>query len=126
VLYSASAIVASGKGWASWYFLQSQAWGALAGAVAFMFAAKFDADRWREWAWPMLWVILVMLFVTLFMPESIAPRYNGSKRFLYKTSLQPSELGKFVVVVWTAMLVVWVNTGLPLGPGREPLFLPAS
>jgi cell division protein FtsW len=106
VLYSASAIVATGKGWTSWYFLQAQGQGALIGAVAFMFAAKFDADRWREWAWPMLWVILFMLLLTLFVPESIAPRYNGSKRFLYKTSLQPSELGKFVVVVWTAMLVV--------------------
>jgi len=106
VLYSASAIVATGKGYQSWYYLATQGTGVAVGVVAFMFAAKLDADRWREWAWPMLWIILVMLLVTLFMPESIAPRYNGSKRFLYKTMLQPSELGKFVVVAWTAMLVV--------------------
>jgi cell division protein FtsW len=106
VLYSASAIVATGKGLPSWYYLASQGTGVVAGAVAFMVAAKLDADKWREWAWPLLWIVLVMLLATLFMPESIAPRFNGSKRFLYKTSVQPSELGKFVVVVWTAMLVV--------------------
>lgn len=106
VLFSASAIVATGKGLPSWYFLGSQGVGALVGAVAFMIAAKMDADQWREWAWPLLWIVLVLLFATLVLPESIAPRYNGSKRFLFKTSLQPSELGKFVVVVWTAMLVV--------------------
>lgn len=106
VLYSASAIVATSKGLPGWYFLASQATGALAGVMAFMFAAKLDAERWRDWAWPLLWLTLATLLVTLFMPDSIAPRYNGSKRFLYRTSIQPSELGKFVVVVWTAMLVV--------------------
>jgi cell division protein FtsW len=105
-LYSASAIVATGKGLPSWYYLYTQGTGVIIGVVAFMFAAKLDADKWREWAWPMLWVVMFMLLATLFVPESIAPRYNGSKRFLYKTSLQPSEVGKFVVVVWTAMLVV--------------------
>ena len=30
---------------------------------------------------------------------------NGSKRFLFNTSFQPSELGKFAVVIWTAALV---------------------
>ncbi|HEX7939714.1 MAG TPA: putative peptidoglycan glycosyltransferase FtsW [Gemmatimonadaceae bacterium] len=106
VLYSASAIVAQTKGLSSWYFLVAQGEGAVAGAIAFMVAAKFDADRWRDYAWPLLWIVLVMLLATLFVPESIAPRFNGSKRFLYKTSVQPSELGKFVVVVWTSMLVV--------------------
>lgn len=106
VLYSASAIVATGKGLPSWYYLASQGAGAVVGAIAFMVAAKIDADRWREWAWPLLWIVLAMLLATLVLPESIAPRYNGSKRFLFRTSLQPSELGKFVVVVWTAMLVV--------------------
>jgi cell division protein FtsW len=38
--------------------------------------------------------------------QSIAPRIHGSRRFLLGASIQPSELGKLVVVVWTAMLVV--------------------
>jgi len=106
VLYSASAIIATGKGLPAHYYLVTQGTGVFVGAVAFMFAAKLDAERWREWAWPLLWITLVALLATLFAPESIAPRYNGSKRFLYRTSVQPSELGKFVLVVWTAMLVV--------------------
>jgi cell division protein FtsW len=50
----------------------------------------------------------ILLLVVLILPftGAIAPRINGSKRFLFGTSLQPSELGKFAVVVWTAMLVV--------------------
>ena len=106
VLYSASAIVAIGAGRPSWSFLASQGTGAVIGVVAFLVAAKMDAERWRDWAWPLLWITIVALVATLVLPESIAPRYNGSKRFLFKTSIQPSELGKFVVVVWTSMLVV--------------------
>jgi cell division protein FtsW len=106
VLYSASAIVAIGVGRPGWSFLVSQGTGAAIGIVVFLIAAKLDAERWREWAWPLLWVTIIALFTCLVLPDSIAPSYNGSKRFLFKTSIQPSELGKFVVVVWTSMLVV--------------------
>lgn len=106
VLYSASAIVAIGAGRPGWYFLESQGTGALVGVVAFMIAAKMDAERWREWAWPLMWLTMIALLACLVLPDSIAPRYNGSKRFLFQTSLQPSEVGKFVVVAWTSMLVV--------------------
>ena len=34
------------------------------------------------------------------------PRIHGSRRFLFGASVQPSELAKLAVVVWTAMLVV--------------------
>jgi cell division protein FtsW len=40
------------------------------------------------------------------MPKEIAPRINGSKRFLLGGSIQPSEFGKLAIVVWTAMLIV--------------------
>jgi cell division protein FtsW len=106
VLYSASSIIAIGAGRPSWAYLSNQGIGAVIGVVAFLVAAKMDAERWREWAWPLLWVTIAALFATLVLPDSIAPRYNGSKRFLFRTSIQPSELGKFVVVVWTSMLVV--------------------
>jgi cell division protein FtsW len=70
-----------------------------------MAAAKLDAERWRRWAWPLMWLTLMALLLTLLLPEAIAPRVNGSKRFLFRTSFQPSELGKLAVIVWTAMLV---------------------
>jgi cell division protein FtsW len=40
------------------------------------------------------------------MPESIAPRIHGSRRFLFGGSLQPSELAKLAVIAWTSMLAV--------------------
>jgi len=106
VLYSASAIVAINDGRPGTYYLARQLTGVAVGVVAFMVAAKMDAERWREWAWPLMWATLAALLLCLVLPNSIAPRVNGSKRFLFGTSLQPSEIGKFAVVVWTSMLVV--------------------
>jgi len=106
VLYSASAILAVNNGLPSAYYLLRQLTGVAAGAVAFAIAAKTDAERWRGWAWPLMWFTLVAMLLTLLLPESIAPRINGSKRFLFGASFQPSELGKLSVVVWCAMLVV--------------------
>ncbi|HEU4993396.1 MAG TPA: putative peptidoglycan glycosyltransferase FtsW [Gemmatimonadaceae bacterium] len=106
VLYSASAIVAVNDGRAGTFYLLRQISGAAVGVMAFMVAAKMDAERWREWAWPAMWFTLGALLLCLVLPNEIAPRINGSKRFLFGTSFQPSELGKFAVVVWSAMLVV--------------------
>lgn len=106
VLYSASAIVAINDGRAGTFYLLRQISGAAVGVIAFMVAAKMDAERWREWAWPAMWFTLGALLLCLVLPNEIAPRINGSKRFLFGTSFQPSELGKFAVVVWSAMLVV--------------------
>lgn len=106
VLYSASAILALNEGRGGAYYLLKQLTGVAAGVVAFAAAAKMDADRWREWAWPLMWVTLGALLLVILLPPSIAPRVNGSKRFLFGTSFQPSEVGKFAIVVWAAMLVV--------------------
>ena len=108
VLYSASAIVAMQPPYnGSTFFLFRQLTGVLVGAVIFAVAAKVDAGRWEGWAWPIMGLTLVlMLVVVLPFTEAIAPRINGSRRFLFGSSLQPSELGKLAVVIWTAMLVV--------------------
>jgi cell division protein FtsW len=74
--------------------------------VAFALAAKLDAERFRGWAWPIMWIAIVSLFLCLVLPESIAPRVHGSRRFLFGSSFQPSEFGKLAVVVWTSMLIV--------------------
>ena len=107
VLYSASAIVAMQAQVNSAFYLWRQLLGVAAGAVIFAVAAKLDAERWKNWAWPIMGFALVaMLVVVLPGTEGIARRVNGSRRFLFGTSFQPSELAKFAVVVWTAMLVV--------------------
>lgn len=107
VMYSASAIVAVDTGHASTYYLVRQLAGIAAGIVAFAVAAKVDAERWARWAWPLMGASLVlMLVVVLPFTQAIAPRIHGSRRFLFGASVQPSELAKLAVVVWTAMLVV--------------------
>jgi cell division protein FtsW len=106
VLYSASAIDAVQRNKESWYYMARQLSGVGAGMVAFAIAAKLDVDRFRGWAWPIMWITIVSLLLCLVLPESIAPRVNGSRRFLFGSSFQPSEFGKLAVVVWTSMLIV--------------------
>jgi cell division protein FtsW len=106
-LYSASAIVAMQEGRASAYYLFRQLSGIALGVVIFAGAAKIDADRWERWAWPLMILALVtMAAVIIPGTERFAPRINGSRRFLIGASLQPSELAKLAVIVWTAMLIV--------------------
>ncbi len=108
VLYSASAIVAMQPPYDnSAFFLLRQLSGVVLGIVVFAIAAKVDAERWSRWAWPLMGLsLLLMLIVILPFTEAIAPRINGSRRFIFGSSLQPSELAKLAVVIWTAMLVV--------------------
>ena len=107
VLYSASAVHSlETNGYASAFLLRQLA-GAAAGTVIFMVVAKIDAERWSKWAWPLMGLSLfLMLLIVLPFTESIAPRVHGSRRFLFRTALQPSELAKLAVIVWSAMLVV--------------------
>ncbi len=106
-LYSASAIVAMQENRNSAFYLLRQLTGVLAGGVAFAIAAKVDAERWRQWAWPIMGLaIALMIVVVLPFTESIAPRINGSRRFLLGASLQPSEFAKLAVILWTSMLVI--------------------
>jgi cell division protein FtsW len=124
VLYSASAIVAMQENRDSWYYLGRQLSGVLAGVVAFAVAAKLPAEKWQRWAWPIMWVTIATLLLCLLLPESIAPRVNGSRRFLFGSSFQPSEFGKLGVVVWTSMLIVKKGEQLRrLTKGVLPFFL---
>lgn len=106
-VYSASSITADQMGRGHAYFLVRQVTGVIAGLVVFALAAKIDAERWYRWAWPLMAVSIILLIVVI-MPgtESIAPRINGSRRFLKGGSFQPSELAKLALIVWTSMLLV--------------------
>lgn len=122
VLYSASSIVAVNQGKPSHVFLSRQASGVLLGIFTFAFAAKMDADWWRRLAWPVMGVSLLLMLVTVLpFTESIAPEINGSRRYLLGGSIQPSELAKFAVIVWTSMLLVKKGDAVRrLGKGLLP------
>jgi cell division protein FtsW len=106
VLYSASAFVAMQDHGNSAYFLIRQLGGVGAGILVFAVAAKVDAERFRGWAWPIMWFTIVAMLAVLVLPTSIAPVRHGSRRFLFGASLQPSEFGKLAIVVWVSMLIV--------------------
>jgi cell division protein FtsW len=107
VLYSASAFVSANEhnGYSA-YFLVKQLQGVAAGMLVFAVAAKIDAEKLREWAWPIMWFTIASLVAVLILPEKLAPTIHGSRRFLVGSSFQPSEFGKLGVVVWVSMLVV--------------------
>jgi cell division protein FtsW len=106
-LYSASAYVALQDGLGSAYFVVKQVQGALVGLLACMALAKWDADRLERWAWPLMALaLLTMLLTVLPFTTAIAPRINGSRRFLLGASLQPSEFAKLAVITWAAMVTV--------------------
>ena len=106
VLFSASAVVAINEGKPSAFYLIRQVTGAVAGMVVFAIAAKVDAEKLRAWAWPLMWFTIVAMAATLVLPESIAAKVHGSRRFLFGTSFQPSEFGKLAVVAWVSMLLL--------------------
>src|SRR2546423_4105322 len=106
-VYSASAIIEMEAGYGHAYLLLRQLSGIAIGIVLFAIAAKLDAEIWSKWAWPLMICSLVLLAVVILpFTESIAPRVHGARRYLFGTSLQPSELAKLAVVVWTSMLVI--------------------
>ena len=106
-VYSASAITAMQQGHNSAYFVLRQASGVVAGLVVFAVCAKVDAERWARWAWPLMILSLaLLLFIILPFTTRLAPRIHGARRYLFGASIQPSEIGKLAVVVWTSMLVV--------------------
>jgi cell division protein FtsW len=108
VLYSASALLSVRENHDSMHYLLLQLSGVAIGVVLFAIAAKMDAERWREWAWPLLAIAIVLLLIPV-LPVShrIAPVIHGSRRWVNIGFLfQSSEFAKLAAIVWTAMLIV--------------------
>jgi cell division protein FtsW len=88
-------------------FALRQLSGALVGGVLLLLASRLDYYRWRQLAWPLLLVTLVLLLIPLLpFTRSIAPVVNGARRWIDigPINFQPSELARLVVVIWCAML----------------------
>lgn len=108
VLYSASALAAVRENRPNTYYLIRQLSGIGIGVVLFAIAAKTDAERWRGWAWPLLWIAIVLLLVPVLpVGDRIAPFIHGSHRWVNIGFIfQSSEFAKLAAIVWTAMLIV--------------------
>ena len=106
-VYSASAIVEMQAGYGHAHLLIRQLVGMTVGIALFAVVAKIDAELWEKWAWPLMIIALVLLLIVILpFTATIAPRVHGSRRYLFGSSLQPSELAKLAVVVWTSMLII--------------------
>ena len=83
-----------------------QASGAAVGGILLIVAWRFDLRRLQPLAWPlMLGTIALLVILLLPFTHAIAPRLNGSRRWLrLGVSFQISEFAKLAVVIWTAML----------------------
>jgi cell division protein FtsW len=108
-VYSASAVMAQGQNLPDYHFVTRQVTGAAAGFLLLVGMAYLDYRRLRLLAWPLL-VALVLVLLVMVLPgtESISPTTNGARRWFYfgPVGIQPSEIAKLVLIIWTAALAV--------------------
>ncbi len=107
-LYSASQVLALRAGVPDYYYVLRQATGGALGLGAMVVVSRIPYRWWQPLAWPMVgltWVLLMILVIP--GTEEIAPRINGARRWLQVgVTIQPSELAKVALVIWTSALAV--------------------
>jgi len=107
-LYSASTFMAQSEGLPPHFYALRQAAGLVPGVILCACFARLDYRRLQAAAWPLLlFTILLLLLVVMPGTESIAPRVNGARRWIrLGFTLQPSEVAKLSLIIWTAALAV--------------------
>jgi cell division protein FtsW len=107
-LYSASQVQALRAGVPDYYYVLKQATGGALGLGGMVVLSRVPYGWWKPLAWPLLlmaWILLMLLVLP--GTEQIAPRINGARRWLQLgITVQPSELAKMALVIWTAALAV--------------------
>lgn len=106
-VYGASSIAAVQAGHSGYTFALRQLGGVIVGLILLIVVARVDYHIWQRFAWPLLGIsVLLVLIPVLPGMGGLAPQINGSRRWINLgfATIQPSEIAKFTVVVWTAML----------------------
>ncbi|MCR1949717.1 stage V sporulation protein E [Clostridium sp. DSM 100503] len=100
MIYSASSYYAMFKEGDSMLYLKKQLIWAITGLVVMVFIASIDYHKLKKFT-PHLLIITIPLLVAVFF----FPAVNGAKRWIQlgPLSFQPSELTKYVVVLFLAM-----------------------
>jgi cell division protein FtsW len=108
-LSSATTFLAHQAGENAPRFVMQQAIGGALGLAALVVCSRIPYTWWRTMAWPILGgTVLLLLILVLPWTEAVAPRINGARRWLVLPvgRIQPSELAKIALVIWTAALAV--------------------
>ncbi|HKV72759.1 MAG TPA: putative peptidoglycan glycosyltransferase FtsW [Gemmatimonadales bacterium] len=106
-VYGASSLVSTQGGVVGASYFFKQAIGAAIGGLGATIVARTDYHIWQRWAWPLLGATALLLLLPILpFTHVVAPTLNGARRWvnLGFTVIQPSELAKFTIVCWTAML----------------------
>jgi cell division protein FtsW len=105
--YSATSVMQSRGHIVGLGFAIRQALGAVLGGAFLLIASRVDYYRWRQLAWPLLLVTVVLLLIPI-LPGTgaIAASRNGARRWIDvgPINFQPSEIARLAVVIWCAML----------------------
>ncbi|MDX1646214.1 MAG: FtsW/RodA/SpoVE family cell cycle protein [Longimicrobiales bacterium] len=107
-LYSASSVYAIRQGEPDHYFVLRQAMGAGVGLLLLVACAYVPYRLWSLVSWPLLSAAGVLLLLCVLpWTHAIAPEINGARRWLrLGVTIQPSEIAKIAVIVWTAATAV--------------------
>ncbi len=99
MIYSTSSIIAEKKFGSNLFFLKNQLKWTILSAIAVFIIVKINIQRLAIYSAPALFVILLMLSLVFLMPS-----VNGAQRWLMLgiINIQPSELFKFVMIVYLA------------------------
>ncbi len=103
MVFSAGAVFAA-KTYGDWtYFLKREAIYAAAGLLAFLVGCRLDYSAYRRITYPLLFLAVALLVAVL----KLGPAINGAVRWfrLGPLSFQPSELAKFALVLYLAVLL---------------------
>ncbi len=107
-LYGATSAMAQRNDLLHYHYVLRQGTGVALGLAAMLVCARVPTQWWSVLAAPMM-IGSAALLVVLVLPftEGIAPVINGARRWLrVGVTIQPSDLAKLALVVWTASLAV--------------------
>lgn len=123
-VFSASAFTAVEENRDPRFYVLRQASGVVIGLAALWIAARVDAERWRVIAWPLMIGSILAMLATLVLFGGEENLIGGSRRFLRGGSIQPAEIAKLAVIVWTSMLLVKKGPRMRrLGKGLAPFLV---
>ena len=108
-LSSATTFLAHQAGDGAPHYVLQQSFGGALGLGALVVFSRIPYQWWKPMAWPALaftWILLMILILP--GTEGIAPKINGARRWLVLPvgRVQPSEMAKMALVIWTAAMAV--------------------